>query len=445
MQTAVVVRPDGTTLQVRADGSEVGSGDLDRKVLHLLPKLMLDSYTLSGLDLASVSLEVISPLGSVLAPEGGVRVRQPYPNQSYLVGGSATMRHGWCVPADDLPDQFGVEFRWTFKGCNPFIKGMDWVVRHLLHINRLPGQHRTHTMAVYNWPNRAGEAAPLYRAATAFARQSQFTDAYRNNRQIRSITASWNDAGEQVGFVIDEGFSMPAIPYEQATAIGDFAELQLHELPQTTHYTAFEQEHRANGVVELPADLLLRAINLAIDVPYSQEQDVQAFALGTSPMGRLEQHPALRLLCEWWEQNRKDKPGAMSAGLVMPHVRVLDDEEYWCAYLECPPSPITSMAACAESAATCGDGVLVQFLASVKHSTFSNGCLDVHLADGRSWTEVGVSRGDVESGEYDEAWYSLEALSGFPDHFPAAYENLVTLAGRQARPVTNSVDVESPQ
>lgn len=445
MKTAIAVRPDGSTRQVRADGTEVGSADLDRKLLHLIPKLMLDRQSLSGFDLGSVTLEVISPLGSVLAPEGGIRVRQPYPNQTYLVGGSATMRHGWCVPADDLPEQLEVEFRWTFQNRHPQFNGQDWVVRHRLHLNRLPGEHRTHTMAAYNWPRRTDEAAPIYRAATAFISPAQITDTYCESRQIQSVTAIWDEAGEQVGFVLDEEFSMPAIPYEQATAISDFSEPQLHELPQTTLYTGFVQEHRANGVAELPADILLQAIQLAINVPYSRERDILAFAPAGSPSGRFEQHPALRLVCQWWEQHRKDKPGAMSAGLVMPYVRVLDDDQYWCGNLECPPSPISGMAACAQSAATCGDGVLVQFLASVKHSTFSKGYLDLYLADGRPWADVGVSRADVESGEYDEAWCSLDALSGFPERFPAAYESLVKLAGRTTSPGNTCGDRECAQ
>ncbi|MNR54713.1 hypothetical protein D3C85_1749460 [compost metagenome] len=73
----------------------------------------------------------------------------------------------------------------------------------------------------------------------------------------------------------------------------------------------------------------------------------------------------------------------------------------------------------------------MHFLASIKHSTFEDNWLDVRSSDGEVWVEAGVSRGQVERGEYDEALICLDALSGFPENFPTAYQALKDLAATQ--------------
>jgi hypothetical protein len=75
--------------------------------------------------------------------------------------------------------------------------------------------------------------------------------------------------------------------------------------------------------------------------------------------------------------------------------------------------------------ATCGDAVLLHFMASVKHSEFPYGFLDVRCLDGAEWVEVEATREQMARGEYDEAYYCLAALAGFPNNFPAAYRRLL--------------------
>jgi hypothetical protein len=52
----------------------------------------------------------------------------------------------------------------------------------------------------------------------------------------------------------------------------------------------------------------------------------------------------------------------------------------------------------------------------------------VCLANGSPFHTVGVSREEVLAGEYDEAWYALQALASFPQRFPVAYEALRSMA-----------------
>ncbi|MBY9948589.1 hypothetical protein [Pseudomonas aeruginosa] len=84
MEIVHATRPDGSTVQLRADGSEVGTTDSDQKLLHLLPKLLLDDTLTEAVSLDRVVLEVISNVDGLL-PAEGVVIRQPYPNSSALL------------------------------------------------------------------------------------------------------------------------------------------------------------------------------------------------------------------------------------------------------------------------------------------------------------------------------------------------------------------------
>lgn len=433
MQTALFMRQDGSSVLIHPNGTEVRTADVDHPVLHLVPQLMLDHDTFAKLDLEKVRLEIVSSLGEKLLPVGGITVRQPYPNPYFLVGGSSSIRNGWCVPAQGLPIEFEVEFRWTFLGGHPEIEGRDWTVRHLLRLKLLPGAHRTYTMAVSDWPRDAGMPAPIYRQATGFVRPTQFTSQYSKARAANFSGLRFTRSESALGdFIIEEIFEMPSIPYEQATRIHAYTDLQLHEHKQVSTFSRYTTEHKDNGSAELPAALFLQAVKLAREVPYNKQAIQSQLAAGDMErMGLLERHPAMKLLCAWWEANRPDQPGIMSAGMAMPFIRVLDDDKYYCGDLEHPCLPIGTMFSVATSCATSGDCVLVHFLASIKHSTFEDNWLDIRCSDGEVWVEAGVSREQVERGEYDEALNCLTALADFPENFPVAYQALKDLAATQ--------------
>lgn len=434
MNFALTTHQDGSSTLIRADGSEVGVADSCQKMLHLVPTLVLDKQALAYFDIANVRLEVISDLAELLVPKSGIQVSRPYPNHSFVVGGSADTRNGWCVDAALLPSEFDVEYRWTLIGGHPEVECFDWVVRHRLSIKLLDGKHRTYTMAVSNWPRLPGEAAPIYRTAQAFVRQAQFTEDYTAHRQIRRADESMVPVkGSKAGLTIEEAVEVPSIPYEQAINIHAYQDKQLHELEQTSTFSRFQDEHKANGSTELPAATFLKAVSLARAIPYKSRPRLVVTGDGAEDhTGRLEQHPALVLLSQWWEENRPDKGSSFRAGMAMPYFRALDDGDYQCGYMEFPSLPIGTMFSVSTSCATCGDALLIHFLASVKHSHFEENYLDVRSADGEVWQEVGVTRDDVKKGLYDEAWNCLDALAGFPTHFPVAYLALKELASRQA-------------
>lgn len=421
MEYGVRIEADGSGTLIDCSGNPVGRADKDGKTLHLIPKLLLDEQAARGLKLANVTLELLSAHREALVPSDGIRVRQPYPNANYLVGGSDQQRNGWCISAEKLPSEFDLEFRWVHHSGDPAdSRAPRWVVRHQLRITLQEGAYRTYTMAVNCWPRVQGAAAPLYRQPLAFVRKSQATSEYLNARTTLRLT--------QTGLkelTLAEHVVIPPIPYEQAVAINAFQEEQLHEREQVSTYTAYGEAHFANGSAALPAALLLEAIHLARTVDYDEDP----IANGEDKTGQLEKHPAMRLLSEWWEANRPDKPGAMHAGYAMPLVRAQDDGEYWTGYLEFPNVNIPAMAPFASSSATCGEGVLVQFFASAVHCTYPSGVFQTHLADGTRWSDCSADQAQVADGSFDEAWYCLEALAYFPTNFPAAYRALKAVAG----------------
>ncbi|WP_432263194.1 hypothetical protein [Cupriavidus sp. TMH.W2] len=108
-------------------------------------------------------------------------------------------------------------------------------------------------------------------------------------------------------------------------------------------------------------------------------------------------------------------------GFGMPWVRVRDDHEYWCAHGESPNADIERFASYAPAAARVGDLVLVLFHCSHEHFTYDSGDAEIYTADGQPFSTIGIDKEDIESGEHDEARYSLTALASFPTRFPAAY------------------------
>jgi hypothetical protein len=410
MEYARFNSPDGSTYLVKADGSALGSADSDRKTLHILPKLLLDRTMASQLDLSKVNLTILSEHKELLVPEGGMVIRQPYPNTDYLVAGSPVSRNGWCVNAESLPAEFEVEFCWHLREMHPTIPGKDWWVRHCIQLKLLSDGHRTFTMSSSNWPQKHGDDAPLYRQPKAFARAGLVCARDWAARNLQCVEETI-DCGN---FKINEDVVLYGIPYEQATSIHAFQELQLHEREQVVNFSTLNDVHSANGVVSLPPEVFLEALRLA-----------QISFQDTPKPGKFEEHPALKLLCDWWEANVPTQQDSLKAGYCMPLIRVEDDDEYWSGYGEIPNTKITAMTPFAASSAVCGGSVLLQFYASAQFSKFPAGFFESRLVTGEEWCEVSATRQDVETGVYDEAWYSLEALRSFPTGFKAAFEELI--------------------
>lgn len=429
MNIANLVSPDGTVTTVTADGKPLGNGDLDKRVLHILPKVFVPSYALSRLKPIEVILEVESTLPLPMLTLDEIVVRQPYPNNRYLVGGSETSRNGWLI---DLPDdvyEFDLTFKWEFFHAWKFSPFDALHIEHLIHVKLLPGEFRTYTMDSSCWPRvQASEDPrnPSFRG-TAVSLLGLEGDEDLREDKLRDIVKVedlvWK-RGEEItddfaGQLIEERLTIPAQAYEKVWSLHAFDQEQLHEIKHSSKFSTYLTEHQDNAEHEMPASVLLKAINQAREIPFGKESEYSG-----KGAGKCESHPAMITLNQWWEESRTDN-APMKAGFAMPWVRARDDDEYWCGYGETPNEKISNMGYEKKSAARVGDAFLLIYSASHEHFVFNeNHYLQTFLADGQKYAEVGVSKEDVLSGEWDEAWFALEALAGIPGRFPEAYKAL---------------------
>lgn len=161
MQYALKTLPNSKSEIVDANGNPLGKRDADRPVLHILPKLWVPAELLGrskkhfgGLLCEDIVLTVTSTLPIDLVPEGGIQIRQPYPNRRYFVGGSKLIRLGWIVPIPADVTKFDIEFKWYTDSpafCDAYLRD-DWTVRHLMHVELHSGQGVTYSMDGSCWP-----------------------------------------------------------------------------------------------------------------------------------------------------------------------------------------------------------------------------------------------------------------------------------------------------
>jgi len=429
MKVATLVAPDGTETTVTADGKPVGNGDIDRRVLHILPKLFVPSGMGKRLKPLEMLLEVESSLDVPMLSVDEIVIRQPYPNTRYFVGGSKESRVGWLINLPDEVSEFDLKFKWEFFNAWKFSPYDELVMEHIIHVKLLPGEGRTYTMDSSCWPRgkKSEDERDLPMNGTAVSliglegdkdpRESSRRDIIRINNLV--YTEDGVPTDYHAGQVIEENLTIPPVAYEKVWSLHAFNEEQLHEVKQTSRFTVCLDEHVANAEIEMPAAVLFAAIQQAQDVPFGADTAyLKSFA-------SCESHPALVTLNEWWEEHRADgKP--MKAGHAMPWVRVRDDDEYWCGYYETPNMKIPHMVGTIKANARVGDSILLVYSAAAEHFTYPDShAVLTYLADGQSYNDIGgVSEAMVRSGEYDESWYALKALSALPEMFPEAYAAL---------------------
>lgn len=440
MQNALMVNPDGTTVVVGADLKPLGDGDIDRRVLHVLPKLFVPAGLQREMRTVDVDLRIDATNGVDILPPGckehQIEIRQPYPNTRYFVAGSPTNRNGWVVPIPDGVYEFDIIMSWAFAHpwrWTPFT-GDEYEVQHLIHVTLLPGDFRTYTMDSSNWPvlpNREKTGKAGRTAVSLLGIDGDSDPRVHSERDIVKYQAiqvpvpGLDDEWDQCGHFIEERLSIPPIPYEKAYSISAHSEEQLHEVKQVSQFSILQDQHNKNASAKFPAAVFLEAVKLAETVDFGKGSPYS----GT--MASAESHPALLLLSSNWDALRSDG-NVRKCGYAMPWVRVRDDAEYWCGYYESPNASIGDFEPLSPACATVGDSVLLLFLASQTIDDYDDEIgYRVYSADGQDYSCVGITQEMLESGEYDEAWYSLEALSRFRTRFAEAYLAIQALADHQ--------------
>lgn len=435
MKFALQKLPNGETCLVDAEGNPLGQKDVDYPILHILPKLWVPAEILGrpskrfidGLMCEEITLTVTSSLPGDVLPDGGIEIRQPYPNRRYFVGGSKLIRNGWIIPLPLDVTEFDIEFQWRIESAAMWrvYPVDDWLVRHLMHIKLHPGKGMTYSMDGSCWPQNEGatlRTSPV--TVLGFEKDDQIN---RERRQIiedaNLIYSEGVQKDELAGYFLEERVDITGIPLEQVWSIDAFQDEQLHEVQQTTTLKQDVMAHRANGPIEMPAELFVEAVKLAEDIPFDEDSDFSKSVAGV--LGGMERHPAMKLLCEWWETVRPEgepfKPGS-----VMPLVRIRDDGEYWWGYHEIPNVSVSKFNPSGRDVARIGDLMLVLFQASQENAVFDNSGMTILLPSGEPYNTIGIGKEQVLAGEWDEAWYCLSALASFRRRFSSAWDYLNT-------------------
>jgi len=455
MKFALQRLPNGEAQMVGANGNPLGKGDADRPILHVLPKLLVPAEALppqsrpyDGMECNNLSLEVTSTLPVEVVPEGGVVIRQPYPNRRYFVGGSSLIRNGWIVALPLDANEFDIEFRWLLEGPGVWrtLRQDEWEVRHRIHIKLHPGKGMTYSMDSACWPERDGPAIRFSPVSPLGIEKEDPNE--RSHRQIMRdsdlIYQEGEQNGELAGYYLEERVDITGVPLEQAWTIDAFEEEQLHEVTQVAVFAHDNEAHQANGPVEMPAELFVRAVKLAEDIAFETGSDFSK-AVAEVP-GGMERHPAMRLFCEWWESVRPDgepfKPGS-----AMPMIRVRDDGQYWWGHHEIPNLPVKDFNLSGRDVARVGNLMLVLFQATQDVATFDHTGMHIFLPSGEPYNTVGIGKNEFLAGESDEAWFCLNALASFRTRFPSAWKFLNKVGGeyRMARRAEVAQVVQLPE
>jgi len=441
MKYAQQILPNGETRMVDATGKPMAKGDADRPLLHVLPKLLVPADALargesylrdqSLIRWIYITLTVTSSLPGDITPDGGIQVRQPYPNRRYFVGGSALIRNGWLVPLPLDVVEFDITFVWQIEAAWQVFRQDDWEIKHVIHVKLHPGKGMTYSMDSSCWPQPDG---PTRRFGPVSRLGIEEDDPAEGGRRqiIKSsdlVYIGGEMDGELAGYYLEEQVDITGVPLDQAWTIDAFQDERIHEVKHTAILKEGNDAHRKNGPVEMPPDLLVRAIELAQEVPFERDSEFGKSIAGIP--GGMERHPAMRLLCDWWETVRPAgepfKPGA-----AMPLVRVRDDGEYWWGYYETPNIAVEDFNPNGRDVARVGDLALVLFYATQEVAEFDADGMTILLPSGEPYSTIGVDKESFLRGEVDEAWYCLRGLEDFPSRFPAAWKFLSGKGGEYA-------------
>lgn len=231
MKHARVNMPDGSRI-VRADGTEPQPWDTAKPVLHLLPQLYVDGGIIAACPLPRVSCTatLFYPATRRQVSQGELVVRQPLPNQCYLVAGTPESRLGFMVPLPlMLPEEVVARFEWRFTDAAQAaaVRGRDngnaVVVDHVLRLRLRPtGRGQVFSMDTAAWPD-SGDAVPAPHELQPFAvlNEDSLPDARRNRALVRQDAATGT-------LLLDEQLDVPGILLSDVLGLSEFGHEQLH-------------------------------------------------------------------------------------------------------------------------------------------------------------------------------------------------------------------------
>lgn len=400
MQTAIAKIGDASLL-VTADGLPLPHKDAEQPTFHVMPRLYAP-YIDIGLENITLFGAHILPFGKSGEAEDhyidilpdDVRLTNPYPNIGYIVAGTSERKMGWEIPLDPSKPPQKLNLWWLVE-----TSAYDLIIEHLfnLDIDSTP-RGNVFSMASLDFARGNGP-----RAVSFFHPEDAGELLHRNDpayeigylgesliiRQSNKIqSCAWSDLG------LEE--------FENMVHLRD-------QTPVETFHTHLE-EFASDACIEMPQDLLIQAIHDATGTTDNQE------SIWLKNNG-YEQSPAVRRLCQWWNENAPNPEYRRAANIVL-WVRVEDDGEYWAGWHECPNHTIGTLTS--QMSARVGQHVIVEFLQGRDANTpiGNYGCM-IWGVDGCEYIDVGTTVDEV-----DEAFYGHHMLKDFPDRFPVTWKSL---------------------
>ncbi|MEY2335183.1 hypothetical protein [Acidithiobacillus ferrianus] len=408
MKHAITETNNGSRL-IDAQGHLIKTADADRRLLHVLPKLYVDAPVLHRFmrpEHVRLSVAADQPELNHLQPPGGsIQVTQCVPNKGYFIGGCQDTRYGWFVRLPDDLDVIDLVFHWDIAVDAAHLRQR---IEHEISLKLLPGPYHTWSMDLSAWHRvrrfEPGKPPLVFQPTTLLSGAG-----FNEGRNVEVIDICFGDSEDGDLFVYAESLEIPAIPFSDLAYIEEFQDKRLHEVSRQSLFTLNNDAHRANADLEMPADLFVCAVRVAIETPFDRDNEPH----GVSPSAS---HPAIQMLAAWWNVNSPNR----CASFLMPWVRVEDSaSEYWCGYYETPNEPFALFAQDKDANARVGDAIILQFMRQIAVDDARLHEIAVFLVNGNlSHSVGGVGIEEVKSGEYDEAWYGLEALRRFPSRFP---------------------------
>lgn len=384
-----------------------------KRLLHVLPKLLLSGqefFTLPSRAKAElkVSSKVLSDLGIEVNPEKGVKVRRPVPNRRYLIGGTKALRYGWLVEIPDDLALVDLTFEWSVEmpGEDQPLRATHEVMVSLVHTGgKIFSMDSACWHRVFKFPE--GRAPFSFTPHAILATMGQAKD------RIAEL------AIEQLSdnhLKMSESVSIPGITADDLWSLHAFDPVKRGPSPIKDEIKALNEGHFSNGSIAMPVDVLVRAVSLAKRVDFGPDS-----IFGIDP-GSLEHHPALEVLCGWWNHNAPAAE-ARRAKAAAVFVRTEIKPEYEASTGE-PPESYDHFKRTKESNATVEYTVLV---------AFSTGDAGLRLTE-HGWTSELVGGGEalctksaqerLVNDRPDVAKASLVNLSLFPRRHPSLWKSL---------------------
>lgn len=175
-------------------------------------------------------------------------------------------------------------------------------------------------------------------------------------------------------------------------------------------------------MLQMPVRVFIDAAQAAESIPYGEGSAYHGF------MAACETHPAMKTLTDWWNANAPD-PQMRCAGYALTWVATYRGSTTYRLPTNSMPDVTFADDTDYAFAARVGNNVIIEFLRS-QHAldpSEGEGTPIFRTVDGGYAGDVCVSNEDIYNGNWDEAWYSLDALAAFRRQCPGDWHDIVTL------------------